>query len=196
MFKTIAQVNEQFFQKFHGVSVVVNGVSTPILYRYAKKSSKDYTEEQEQQIYPCFAIQDYNPTVKQEWWIDLTRFEHVDLEEDADNALLYSRPVWMSFVFDVSIAAKSYHEYTALKDYMLARFNTTYVFLFDNPDLFETETSIIRIPYKLTSSDIPRNDGVFETNFSFDLSVWMLPNDPEVVTLIKSITIELHQSTI
>jgi|LSQX01.1.fsa_nt_gb hypothetical protein len=200
MFRKTSQVNEQFFKKLYSVQITLSeSVTKNVLVRYAKKSSEDYSEESDQQIYPCIAIQDYTPTLKPEWWIDLTKYPYIDkdtLTEENYTGLLFSRPVWMLFNFDVSVVSKSYSEYTALKDYMLANYVSRYVMLFDNPDLFIGETDKIRVPYTINISDVPRNDGVFETNYEFSLSVWMLPQEPEVIDLIKGAIIELVQSDV
>ena len=87
-------------------------------------------EEQENQIYPCIAIQDYIPVPQKEWFM-----RHGNLisgGKDFQNltGYLYLRPIWMEFRYDVSIATKSYKEYLAMQDYFNRKFVYGKAFIF------------------------------------------------------------------
>lgn len=187
MLTSIKQVNEQFFRKFYGLRMNLGGSEQTILCRYAKKSSKDYVEEQENQVYPCIAIQDFTPTIKENWYIDMkTYFGGKSL--DGLTGYLFNRPIWMDFKYDVSIVAKSYHEFTAMQDYFMRNFVYEKRFIF-NPKLSGEDLVGDVVPYDIRQTDIPRTDGVFEMNYEFTCSVWLYPKTPEEVTLIQSILI-------
>ena len=192
MLTSIRQVDEQFFRKFFGLCVPVGDKEKTILCRYAKKSSSDYTEEQEQQIYPCIAIQDYVPIPKDEWYIDMhTYFGGKSL--DGLRGYLFFRPIWMNFKYDVSIVSKSYNEYMALQDYFMQNFVYGKRFIFNQ--YFSGEEAIGDIvPYEVRATDIPRVDGVFETNYEFTCSVWLYPRKPEEVDVIQRIVITLDRN--
>ena len=187
MLTSIRQVNEQFFRKFYGLKIPVGGVEKQILCRYARKSSYDYTEEQENQVYPCIAIQDYTPTPKEEWYIDMHQY-FGGKSFDGLTGYLYQRPIWMSFRYDVSIVSKSYNEFIAMQDYFTENFVYGKRFLFNQK--FEGEMALGDVvPYKIRSTDVPRNDGCFEMNYEFTCSVWLYPVKPEEVELIQEIVI-------
>lgn len=191
MLTSIRQVNEQFFRKFFGLTIPVGGVDKKILCRYARKSSYDYTEEQSQQIYPCIAIQDYVPIPKEEWYIDMHAY-FGGKSFDGLKGYLYQRPIWMEFKYDVSIVSKSYNEYMALQDYFMQNFVYGKRFIFNQH--FEGEEAIGDIvPYIVRDTDIPRTDGVFETNYEFTCSVWLYPRKPEEVDLIQKVIITLDR---
>ena len=191
MLTSIRQVNEQFFRKFFGLTIPVGGVDKKILCRYARKSSYDYAEEQAQQIYPCIAIQDYVPIPKEEWYIDMHAY-FGGKSFDGLKGYLYQRPIWMEFKYDVSIVSKSYNEYMALQDYFMQNFVYGKRFIFNQH--FEGEDAIGDIvPYEVRDTDIPRTDGVFETNYEFTCSVWLYPRKPEEVDLVQKIIITLER---
>ena len=191
MLTSIKQVNEQFFRIFFGLEIPIGGTTKKILCRYARKSSHDYTEEQDQQIYPCIAIQDYNPVPKDEWFIDMhAYFGGVSL--DGLTGYLYQRPIWMTFKYDVSIVSKSYNEYMAMQDYFMKNFVYGKRFIFNKHFSGEEAVGDI-VPYTVRDTDVPRTDGVFETNYEFECSVWLYAKTPEEVTLVKDIVINLEQ---
>lgn len=191
MLTSIRQVNEQFFRKFFGLTIPVGGAGKKILCRYARKSSYDYTEEQSQQIYPCIAIQDYVPIPKEEWYIDMQAY-FGGKSFDGLKGYLYQRPIWMEFKYDVSIVSKSYNEYMALQDYFMQNFVYGKRFIFNQH--FEGEDAIGDIvPYVVRDTDIPRTDGVFETNYEFTCSAWLYPRKPEEVDLIQRIVITFER---
>ena len=187
MLTTIKQVNEQFFRKFYGLKMPIGGEDKKILCRYAKKSSYDYTEEQDNQVYPCIAIQDYTPVPKSEWYIDMHAY-FGGKSIDALKGYLYQRPIWMEFKYDVSIVSKSYNEFMAMQDYFMEHFMYGKRFLFNQH--FEGEQAIGDIvPYTIRNTDVPRTDGCLEMNYEFTCSVWLHPTTPEEVDLIQYIVI-------
>lgn len=189
MLTTIRQVNEQFFRIFYGLKMPIGGEEKTILCRYARKSSKDYVEEQENQIYPCIAIQDYAPNPKSEWFIDMHQYcGGVSL--DGLTGYLFLRPIWMSFRYDVSIATKSYAEYLDMQDYFMKNYVYGKRFIF-NKQLTGEDTVGDIVPYEIRGTDIPRIDGVYETNYEFTLSVWLYPKSAEEVNLVKDIVVNL-----
>ena len=185
MLTTIRQVNEEFFRTFYNLKVTVGDEEKTLLTRYAKKSSKDYVEEQENQVYPCIAIQDFVPVPKKEWYIDMKAY-FGGKSLDGLTGYLFMRPIWMEFRYDVSVAAKSYNEFIAMQDYFMQNFVYGKRFVFNKHLSGEDEVGDI-VPYEIRETDVPRTDGVFEMNYEFTCSVWLYPQTPEEVELIQKI---------
>jgi hypothetical protein len=171
MLTSIDQVNEQFFRMFYGLNIIRRGVTVPVHLRYARKSAEDYTEEDYQQLYPCIAIQDHSPNLKTEWFIDMKSYGG-GLSMDELKVFIFRRPVWMEFMFDVSIAAKSYLDITALKNLFVQKFGTEVSFLF-NKKLEGDDAVGDVVPFTIRTTDIPRTDGVIEVNYEFTLAAWL-----------------------
>lgn len=190
MLTSIRQVNEEFFRTFYGLKVTVGGVEKTILCRYARKSSNDYVEEQENQIYPCIAIQDYTPTLKNEWYVDMKPYIG-GKSLDGLTAFLFMRPIWMEFRYDVSIAAKSYNDFLALQDYFMENFVYGVRLMF-NKQLSGDDLVGAIVPYTIRENYIPRIDGVYEINYEFTCSVWVQPQKPKEVSLVQEIIINGH----
>lgn len=187
MLTTIRQVNEQFFRKFYGLKMQIGGAEKVVLCRYAKKSSYDYVEEQANQIYPCIVIQDYTPTPKDEWYIDM----HSYFGGKSLNGLtgyLYQRPIWMEFRYDVSIVAKSYNDFISMQDYFMQNFVYGVRFLFNQKLDGENAVGDI-VPYEVRETTIPRTDGLFEMNYEFTCSVWLYSQTPQEVALVQKIVV-------
>lgn len=187
MLTTIRQVNEQFFRKFYGLKMQIGGVEKVVLCRYAKKSSYDYVEEQANQIYPCIVIQDYTPTPKDEWYVDM----HAYFGGKSLNGLtgyLYQRPIWMEFRYDVSIVAKSYNDFISMQDYFMQNFVYGVRFLFNQKLDGENAVGDI-VPYEVRETTIPRTDGLFEMNYEFTCSVWLYSQTPQEVALVQKIVV-------
>lgn len=187
MLTTIRQVNEEFFRKFYGLKMNIGGTEQVVLCRYAKKSSYDYVEEQETQIYPCIAIQDYTPTPKREWYIDMHAY-FGGKSLDGLTGFLYQRPIWMEFRYDVSIASKNYNAFISMQDYFMENFVYGKRFVF-NAQLSGEDLVGDIVPYTIRETDIPRTDGVYEMNYEFTCSVWLYPQKPEEVSLIRHIVL-------
>lgn len=187
MLTSIRQVNEEFFRTFYGIKIIIGGVEKSILCRYARKSSRDYVEEQENQIYPCIAIQDYTPSIKSEWYVDMKSY-FGGKSLDGLTGYLYSRPIWMEFRYDVSIASKSYNEFIAMQDYFMENFVSGVRLVF-NKKLKGDDLVGDIVPYTIRENQIPRNDGVFEINYEFTCSVWLYSRKPEDVELIQAIVV-------
>lgn len=187
MLTTIRQVNEQFFRKFYGLKMQIGGSEKVVLCRYAKKSSYDYVEEQTNQIYPCIVIQDYTPTPKDEWYVDM----HSYFGGKSLNGLtgyLYQRPIWMEFRYDVSIIAKSYNDFISMQDYFMQNFVYGVRFLFNQKLDGEDAVGDI-VPYEVRETTIPRTDGLFEMNYEFTCSVWLYSQTPQEVALVQKIVV-------
>lgn len=186
MLTSIRQVNEEFFRKFYGLKMHINGKESVVPCRYARKSSYDYVEE-DAQSYPCIAIQDYTPTPKQEWYVDMhSYFGGKSL--DGLTGYLYQRPIWMEFRYDVSIASKSYNDFLTMQDYFMENFVYGKRFVF-NAQLEGEDLVGDIVPYSIRETDIPRTDGVYEMNYEFTLSVWLYPRKPEEIVLVQCIVI-------
>ena len=171
MITTISQVNEEFFKLFFGLSVTKRGEQIVVPCRYARKSAIDYSEEEENQTYPVIALQDHTPTLKSEWFVDMkTYLGGVDME--GLKSYLFYRPLWMEFIFDVSIAATSYLDFVGLKDLMSRNFIHKEHLLFNQRLTGEDAVGDV-IPFRVRTTDIPRTDGVMEVNYEFTLSVWV-----------------------
>lgn len=188
MLTTIRQVNEEFFRIFHGLKMDISGEKKTILCRYAKKSSRDYVEEQSNQIYPCIVIQDYPPTPKEEGYIDMKPY-FGGKTLDGLKGYLYYRPIWMEFRYDVSIVAKSYNEFLSMQDYFTEHFVYGKRFIF-NRQLSGEDTVGDIVPYEIRETYIPRADGVFETNYEFTCSVWLYAQKPQEVDLIQKVNVD------
>ena len=187
MLTSISQVNGEFFKLFFGTRITVDGKEISIPNRYSKKSSRDYVEEQDNQIYPCIATLDYTPVPKEEWFVDMkTNIE--GYSSDNLRAYILMKPIWMEFKYDVSIASKSYKEHVALQDYFLKTFVYGKRFIFDKR-IIEGDVVGDIVPYKIRTTDIPRTDGVFETNYEFTLSVWLYVADVEDVETVQTLMI-------
>ena len=185
MLKSIREVNEEFFKQFRGIKILIKGKEVEVPIRYARKSGNDYVEESKQQLYPCIAIQDHSPKIKDEWYLDMkSYFGGISL--DGLSGYLFRRPIWFEFVYDVSIVAKGYYEFTALKDYFLSTFGSDVQMLF-NKRLSGDDAVGDVVGYTVRSTDIPRTDGVFEINYEFTCSVWVAPVEPNAVDVIKKI---------
>lgn len=193
MLTGINHVNKEFCQMFNNLSInyadMQNGNTSFIpKLRYAHKSSYDYVEEDAEPIYPCIAIQDYTPTISDLGYIDMRKYFDGAISADGLRGYLSMRPLYMEFRYDVSIAAKGYVEHTAMKEYFLKNFVYGERFIFDSRLQGEDLVGDI-VPYEVFITDIPRNDGVFETNYEFRLLAWVYVKDPEEVTLVKEIAL-------
>lgn len=187
MLTTVRQVHEEFFRKFYGLVMPIDGRDTTILCRYARKSSYDYSEEQDEQVYPCIVIQDYTPVPKKEWFIDMHAY-FGGKSLDGLTGYLYQRPIWMEFRYDVSIVSKGYNSFTVMQDYFTRNFVYGKRFLFNQKFSGEDAVGDI-VPYTIRETDMPRTDGLFETNYEFTCSVWLYPKDPEEVALIQKVVL-------
>lgn len=187
MLTSIRQVNEEFFRKFYGLKMKIGGEMNTVLCRYAKKSSHDYVEEQDNQIYPCIIIQDFSPNPKSEWYIDMHAY-FGGKSLDGLKGYLYQRPIWMEFRYDVSIVAKSYNDHISMKDYFMEHFVYGKRFVF-NEKLGGDDLVGDIVPYEVRDTDLPRTDGVFETNYEFTCSAWLYPRKPEEIDLLMAIVI-------
>ena len=190
MLYSIRQVNEEFFKKFAGIVVSVKGKNVEVSVRYARKSSKDYVEEDKKQVYPCIAIQDYSPRLKDDWYLDMKPY-FGGLSSDGLKGFLYRRPIWFEFKYDVSIVAKGYYEFMALKDYFLSNYVSEVRMVFNQKLTGDNMVGDI-VPYSIRENDMPRTDGVFETNYEFTCSVWVTPKEPTEVDVIQKILIPGH----
>ncbi len=185
MLTSIRQTHSEFFRQFHNLKIMVGDKSITLLSRYARKSSFDYVEEQENQIYPCIAIMDYTPVPSRDWFVDMkTYFGGKGFSELT--GYLYRRPVRMEFRYDVSIVSKSYNEFLAIQDY----FNSTFVsqtgFLFNKKVVDGDEVGDV-VLYTVRPTDIPRTDGVYEMNYEFTLKPWIYAVKPKEVELVQAI---------
>ena len=190
MFTSIRQVNEEFFKRFYRLRIPIGDEERVIPCRYARKSSRDYVEEQENQIYPCIAIQDYTPRIKDDWYLDMKTYLG-DISRDKLVGYLYRNPVWMEFRYDVSIVAKGYNEFIAMQDYFTENFVYNLRFVFNSKLSGEDLVGDV-VPYTIRENYIPRNDGVFEINYEFTCSVWVQPEKAQVVDLVQLVRINMQ----
>lgn len=196
MLNTISQVNEQVFKILVDATKTVvlppdvaSGIVPTVSVRYAKKSGKDFVQETDQ-AYPCIAIQDYTPNPKDDWFVDQHKYVE-GFAEDGLTAHLFQNPLHLEFRYDVSIAAKSYKEFMALKNMMFKKFLTKDSLLL-NQKLTGHDAVGDVATYTLRTTDMPRTDGVQETNFEFTLAAWVHLTDPEEVTLIQNVILNLQ----
>lgn len=190
MITSIEQANEEFFKIFYGLEIPCKkkGNFKPVV-SYANLSSYDYTEDSGQS-YPCIILSDFTPTLKPEWWVEL-RETYGGVSLDGLSGYLMRNPVWMSFKYDVGTFCKSYYENIAMRDYFLAKFMTEERFIFNSRLSGELEVGDI-VPYTMEETKVERTDGIFEENYSFDLSVWVYPHTPkEVNDIVEAINVNL-----
>lgn len=193
MLTSISQVNEEFFKLFSGIKIKdhTTGSEISVRSRFARKSAQDYVEEQENQVYPCIAIQDYQPTLAEDWWIDFKEYAG-GLSTDNLTAYLYRRPIWMDFRYDVSIATKDYFQSQSLKNLFLSRFIAQPKFIFNRTVIDGDEVGDV-VPYTIRTTDVPRTDGVLEVNYEFTLRAWLYVVEPREVDVVQQIVTELIQ---
>ena len=190
MLTSIKQVDTEFFKQFYGITIP--GITKPVNFRYYKKSADDDSEEDSNQIYPCIVVQNYAPTLKPEWFVDVRDY-FGGLSSDGQKGYLYRRPIWLEFKYDVSIAAKGYSDYTALINYFTTHFlGEKLRFLFDKRLDGEMAVGDV-VPFRVTPTSIPRMDGVYETNYEFTLSVWLNLIEPQEVDTIQQAILTLIQ---
>ena len=191
MLTSIRQVNEEFFKLFFNTKIISKGVEKQVNFRYAKKSSYDYTEEQDNQIYPCIAVQDYAPNIE-EGYVDYNTYSGAE-DLDKLKGYIFTRPIHLEFRYDVSIAAKSYNDFLALQDH----FNKEYVcntgFIFNAK--FEGEDYVGDVVQSsVRATDIPRTDGVMETNYEFTVKAWVHVIEAKEVELVQKIILKAKQT--
>lgn len=189
MLTSIKQVHEEFFKQFFRLKIPFKSGPQEVHTRYARKSSYDYSEEQDNQIYPCIVIQDYTPELKEDWFIDMRQY-FGGLSSDGLKGYLYRKPVWMTFKYDVSIVSKSYLEFIAMQDYFLQHFVYGTGFIFDKKFAGDETVGDV-VLYKIRETDIPRTDGLYEKNYEFTLFPWVYPQTPVEVETIQEIVIGL-----
>lgn len=190
MLTSIKQVDTEFFKQFYGINIP--GISKPVNFRYYKKSADDYSEEDENQTYPCIVVQNYAPTLKPEWFVDVRNY-FGGLSSDGQKGYLYRHPIWFEFRYDVSVVAKGYSDYTALINYFTTHFlGEKLRFLFDKRLDGEMAVGDV-VPFRVTPTNIPRLDGVYETNYEFALSVWLNLIEPQEVDTIQQAILTLIQ---
>lgn len=202
MLTSIKQVNAEFFKLFHKYKLYVDGKAVSVNTRYARKSSYDYVEEQPHQIFPCISIQDYAPEIHEQWYVDNVKyFGGISSREDSEGVerlygYLYDRPIWMTFRYDVGVASKGYKTYLALQDSFTKKFVYNNSFIF-NSHFTGTEDEVGDVvSYELDVIDIPRVDGVYETNYEFSLNAWLYIKEPEEVELAQHIIVDMIQGSI
>lgn len=194
MLRSVRQVNEEFFKTFYGITIP-NGDSTQkVKCIYAKKSSVDYSELDANQIYPCIAIQDYPPSIKENWYVDLHTY-FGGLSADELKGYLIRRPIWMQFRYDVSIAALKYSDYMSLQDYFMQNFVGEKRFIF-NKQLSGDDTVGDIVPYDVRLTEIPRTDGVQEMNYEFTLSAWLHLHQPKEIEVVQKVILSAEPQEI
>lgn len=191
MFDSISQVNKEVFKLFQGVKITKHGKEKDVLCRYAKKSSLDYVEEQDNQEYPCIVIADYTPTLNDSWYLDMKTYSG-GVSFDGIKGYIYRRPIWMEFRFDVSIASKSYLDHIALKDYFMKHFLFDKSFLLNQWGEGEQAVGDV-VAYEVRETDLPRTDGIFETNYEFTINPWVHIRDPKEAELVQSMVLTLTE---
>ena len=191
MFTSISQVNEEFFKQFHNLKIVRDGRLVTVPLRYAKKSAKDYVEA-DYESYPCIVIQDHPPTIKREWFVDVRNYVG-GLSMDKLRTEITRNPIWFEIPYDVSTATTSYNENMALRDLFMRKFMTEISFLLNQKLTGEDAVGDV-VPYEVMMNEIPRMDGVHETNYEFRLSAWIHLGEPKEVETITDIIVNLHQT--
>lgn len=191
MLNSISEVNTEFFKLFADKVKVADpktGSVKSVLVRYARKSSGDYTEEQPQQVYPCISITDYTPTIHDK----STPFHNTYIggrTEDGEMGSVFTRPIQFEFRYDVSVAAKSYFDWISIKDFIFSKYVGERRVILNSQLSGDAEVGEICPLADVRPTDVPRTDGVFETNFEFTIYVWVATKDPDVRALVKEIGI-------
>lgn len=192
-FTKLINVKDEFRKLFSGASIVYKGDTLDIPVRYAVKSAFDYTEEQQQQVYPVISIYDRGITESEKFnRIGYTYIANQrGVGTDNPTGTIYYEPILLNFSFDVGIAAKSMLQHTELEEYIFKNF------VVDNAKLLNKVTIDgydfgEPVLLKTIAQKIPREDGVHETNFEITFDAWVQPKDPEDINLIKQLNISLE----
>lgn len=188
MFYKIQEVHTAVFRYFSKrIQSELPGVNV----RYARKSSKDYTEEQQQQLYPCVALQEYSPVPRENWWIEHKAFARAS-STDGTTGYLYYLPIFMDFRYDISIAAKSYTEYLQLQQWFLENTIAVDEITLQPHAVGEYEAGE-PITIETRAQDIPRTDGVYETNYEVTFQIWLYARQPVGLEAVQNVSIKLHR---
>lgn len=190
MFNSISDFDRAFMSLFSNVILPIKGVDTSIYYRYYKKSSENYVEEEEQK-YPCIIVQDYTPKPREDWFIDL-REEMGETSVDGLTMKMYRKPMALTFNYDVSICSKSYNSQSALKNYFTREYLNKTAIILNKVDMGIMGEVGDVIPLRVDIMDIPRTDGVFETNYNFKLDAWVHIQEPRDVDIIKNVILNIN----
>lgn len=199
MFNSTKQVKESFFNLFSEAIRIPSGAATiDVPVRYAKKSSTDYVEEQANQVYPCVAIWDYEPTPDERYKIAgnvvYGSFRDTDNDTILDTGTAYYEPMYLQFKFDVGCVAKRFMDLENLSAYMFKRFLYNEFLEFDIIKIGDEEVSKI-VSCKITPVTIDRQDGVKENNYEFVFSAMVNIIEPEDVALVQSFNLTVTPTT-
>ena len=198
MFNSVSQVNTEFFKLFHNNVKITDpktGSVKSVLVRYARKSSGDYTEEASQQVYPCISIQDYTPTIHDRNTIFYNTYVG-GCTEDSTHGGVYTRPIRLEFRFDVSVAAKSYFDWVTIKDFFFTHYVGEKRLLLNSRLSGDDEVGEVCPILDIRTTDVPRTDGVFETNFEFTLAVWVATKDAKVTELVQEVQVNANTKSL
>ncbi len=193
MFNSVREAVESFCYLFMKEDIVImrKGVAKKVLVRYAVKSVKDYTEEQEQQVYPVITLYNryYQPAevggMAGKFLYEDAFASDPDFPDVLDMAKKYYEPIYLTFFFDIGLAADTHEESFALQDYIVK--NIQYNFQLKLTKPLDVDQVPVYANYRGQMVSVPRRDGIFEHNFDLQFDAWIYPLVPEDVPVITTI---------
>lgn len=176
-------------------TVNVKGVAVSVKVRYADMSSKDYTEEQLQQMYPAISIYDYAPELANAWNNGAYERYVQDLREPDEDGkptrgTIFYEPLLLTFRFDVQAAAKSYHEMMAIENALFLKLMYEPFWL--RHEVIAGEDIGESVNLNVTPTRTNRIDGVHEVIFECDFDTFVAIKEPTDVDLVTTLILNVN----
>lgn len=186
MLHKVSDVSSQFFNLFLEETVEESIVGDtrvhPMLQipttqktmvRYYKRSGESSVEDLKE-YYPCIVIQDFKPKVNKEIVFGKDWMEGV-IDTIKKQVEIVYLPVPMIFRYQVSSITGRRKDDEVIYDWFLSKFS------FNVPASFEFNKFTTQdygyvadfVPYKCSFSEIPREDGRFESVYDFELKLFL-----------------------
>jgi hypothetical protein len=206
MIDSLQNVSENMFKVFAGdnldsplsVPTYEGGFFTADV-AYARQGSDGYAETSLER-YPIVSIQEYAPEFLDEWHNDAGNVaKRYSLLKDTDNDGSFDTVSWvkdpffMQFRFDVSTATKNFIQHKDFSEYFIRTFGKAGTFPF-NYEPISNQADYVE--YRVQGTNIERTDGVFETNYEFNLKCFVyITNLEEYSDIIEKLNITLKNKT-
>jgi hypothetical protein len=181
MIQSLRSLNKGFLQEFYGdlldtpyIEVDIEGTLIQVPLLFFKKSTYNYTEAP-LEAYPIISIEAFSPTLR-DGYNNLVQKRYAalrDMDNDGEDDTISEipLPLWMEVRYEASVAAKDEKHYSAIYDWFLSRFDYSNqaCFSFNKVEIPNIPPIADYVPYKLTTNESPRTDGIYEVVFSFTL---------------------------
>lgn len=198
MINSIKTVHAEFYKEFlrAPINILYKNATVKIPVVFFDRFNETPAEIPHAQ-YPSINIQSYTPRPNKDWTRNQSNyvdgFDGLDEETGLyDTANVYEEPMRLDFRYDVSIVAKTRGEYDALTDWMFKKFTDEGRILLCRVILPNNEETGYPIWYKVEATDIPRSDGVKETNYEFTFNCFVDVVDPVEKEIVNTINIPLN----